>query len=117
MTVTSEQRGRIRELANNCCEYYRVGQDDRLSRFQIDHIIPVKHNGTDDIENLCLACLKCNGFMIPNVAALDPDSGEATRLYNPRKQLWDTHFSINPDATLIGHYTGRPGDNPGLAHQ
>jgi len=36
------------------------------------------------------------------VAALDPESGEATKLFNPRLQNWDEHFRLNPDATLSG---------------
>ena len=102
MSVTTEQRQLIREMAGNCCEFCRVAQDDRLSKFQIDHIIPVKHGGGDDTDNLCLACLKCNGFKGPNVAALDPETGAATKLYNPRSQQWDDHFQINQDGTLAG---------------
>ncbi|MCD4685533.1 MAG: HNH endonuclease [Anaerolineae bacterium] len=100
MSISAEQRRIIRELAGNCCEYCRVTEDDRLSGFQIDHIIPIKHGGSDDTSNLCLACLKCNSFKGPNVAALDPDTGEATKLHDPRQQQWDDHFRINPDASL-----------------
>ncbi len=102
MTVSPQQRQHIRELAGDCCEYCRVAESDRLAKFQIDHVIPVKHGGSDDIDNLCLACLKCNGFKGPNVAALDPTTGEATKLYDPRKQTWIDHFQINSDATLSG---------------
>jgi len=73
-----------------------------MTRFQIDHIIPVKHGGRDDADNLCLACLKCNGYKGPNVAALDPETGEATKLFNARRQRWDEHFDIQPDGALIG---------------
>jgi hypothetical protein len=102
VSVTSEQRQLIRERAGDCCEYCRVAQDERLSKFQIDHIIPIKHGGRDDTDNLCLACLKCNGFKGPNVAALDPITGEATKLFNPRQQQWEDHFQINLDARLTG---------------
>lgn len=102
MSVTSEQRQIVRNLAGNCCEYCRVSEADRLSRFQIDHIIPVKHGGGDEVDNLCLACLRCNSFKGPNVAALDPETGEATKLYDPRSQQWDEHFQINPDGSLAG---------------
>lgn len=102
MSITNEQRQIIHELAGDCCEYCRVAKDERLSKFQLDHIIPIKHGGKDKTDNLCLACLKCNSFKGPNVAALDPMTGEATKLYNPRRQRWDEHFQINPDATLIG---------------
>ena len=102
MSVTAEQRQAIRALAGQCCEYCRVTEDERVSRFQIDHIIPIKHGGSDDSDNLCLACLKCNGFKGPNVAALDPESGEATKLYDPRRQKWSEHFQIEFDGSLAG---------------
>jgi hypothetical protein len=102
VSVTNEQRQIIHDWAGNCCEYCRVAQDDRLAKFQIDHIIPVKHGGSNDTGNLCLACLKCNGFKGPNVAALDPATGDATLLYNPRRQQWDDHFQINADASITG---------------
>ena len=102
MSITNAQREIIRERAGDCCEYCRVAQTDRFSKFQIDHVIPLKHGGSDDIDNLCLACLKCNSFKGPNVAALDPDTGEATKLYDPRSQRWVDHFQISSDATLIG---------------
>jgi hypothetical protein len=102
MSITRQQRDLIRQRAGGCCEYCRVAEGDRLSRFQVDHIIPVKHGGSDATDNLCLACLKCNSFKGPNVAALDPLTGEATRLYDPRHQQWSEHFQINADATLSG---------------
>lgn len=102
MSLTATQRQQIRQLANNCCEYCRIAQEDWLAKFQIDHIIPLKHGGKDDLSNLCLACLKCNSFKGPNVAALDPATGEATKLYHPRQQNWDEHFQIEADATLTG---------------
>ncbi|MCI0712368.1 MAG: HNH endonuclease [Chloroflexi bacterium] len=102
MSVTEEQRQHIRTLAGNCCEYCRVAEDDRLSTFQIDHIIPLKHGGTDVTDNLCLACLKCNGYKGPNVAALDPETNNATKLFDARQQEWDDHFRINPEATITG---------------
>jgi len=36
------------------------------------------------------------------MAAADPRTGAATFLFNPRTQIWDDHFEINPDATLTG---------------
>jgi len=102
MTVTDRQKQRVRERAGQCCEYCRVAQSARLTRFQIDHIIAVKHGGQDDEENLCLACYECNGYKGSNVAGLDPDTGEAAKLFNPRQQAWEDHFRLNSDATITG---------------
>lgn len=102
MSVTDNQRQFIREQAEDCCEYCRIAQANLFSKFQIDHIIPLKHGGLDDLDNLCLACLECNSYKGPNVASLDPDTGDATKLFNPRQQIWDDHFQINSGGTLTG---------------
>jgi hypothetical protein len=102
MSISSEQRQHLRERAGNCCEYCRVPETGRLNRLHVDHIIAVKHGGTDEDDNLCLACYKCNGYKGSNVAALDPATGEATKLYHPRRQKWNDHFQVNSDATLTG---------------
>jgi len=102
VSINNQQRQLIRDRANQCCEYCRIAQEYLLSKFQIDHIIPLKHGGLDTLENLCLACLECNGYKGPNVAALDPDTGDATKLYDPRQQIWDEHFHINSDGMLEG---------------
>lgn len=62
----------------------------------------IKHGGTDDDNNLCFACYKCNGYKGSNVAAIDPLTDEATKLYNPRQQKWDDHFELKSDATVVG---------------
>jgi len=103
MTISIEQRRIVKERAGYCCEYCRVAETDRLSTFHIDHIVAQKHGGTDDTDNLCLACYKCNGYKGSNVAGLDPETDYATKLYHPRQQQWDDHFKINNDGTLAGH--------------
>ena len=102
MSISNEQRRLVRERAGNCCEYCRLSQTGQLVRFQIDHIIAIKHGGTDTDENLCLACYECNIYKGSNVAALDPLTRDATKLYDPRQQKWDDHFKISADATLSG---------------
>ena len=102
MAVTAEQRRTIIDQAGGCCEYCRIAEDDRLATFEIDHIIPLKHGGEDIDQNLCLACVPCNRFKGADVAAIDPLTNEATRLFNPRQQNWSEHFQINPDASLSG---------------
>lgn len=102
MTVTPDQRRIVRELAGGCCEFCRLSEANRLVRFHIDHIIPVKHGGQDMVDNLCLACLECNSYKGPNVAALDPLTQDATKLYNPRLQNWHQHFELQADASFVG---------------
>lgn len=102
MSISDAQKQRVRERAENCCEYCWVSQSARVTRFQVDHIIAIKHGGTDDDDNLCLACYECNGYKGSNVAALDPQTGDAAKLFHPRLQTWDDHFVLNADVTITG---------------
>ena len=47
----------VRQRASNCCEYCRLPQATQpFVTFHIDHIIARQHGGTDNPDNLCLAC-------------------------------------------------------------
>jgi len=102
MSISREQRRKIRLLAGNCCEYCRIAQTGRLLLFQVDHMIAVKHGGTDADDNLCLACSECNLYKGSNVAGIDPVTGQPVRLYDPRQQEWNDHFDIQPQAMRFG---------------
>ncbi len=69
--------------------------------FQIEHIIPRKHHGSDEIDNLALACFACNNHKGPNLSGLDPKTGEISRLFHPRRDKWEQHFQWD-GARLIG---------------
>jgi hypothetical protein len=59
---------------------------------QIDHTLARQHHGTDDPDNLALACLNCNLHKGPNLAGIDPDTGRLVPLFHPRRDKWDEHF-------------------------
>lgn len=86
-------RNEVRQRAGNRCEYCRLRQEDEEENpFHIEHIIAQQHGGTGAQENLALACSWCNAVKGPNLSSIDPDSGELTRLYHPRKDHWAEHF-------------------------
>lgn len=62
------------------------------ARFHIEHIRPRQHQGTDELENLCLACGHCNRYKGPNLASIDPATEKLTPLFNPRTDAWSDHF-------------------------
>lgn len=85
----------VRQRAGDCCEYCRLTQESApVAAFQVEHIRAKQHHGDDSPENLALACPRCNLFKGPNLSAVDPDSGEVVRIFNPREQDWDDHFEI-----------------------
>ena len=49
----------------------------------------------NDSENLAWACFSRNLRKGPNIAGLDPETGELTPLFNPRTDLWSEHFEWN----------------------
>jgi hypothetical protein len=95
--------------ADNRCEYCCISQSLDDLPFQVDHIIARKHGGTDDDDNLAWACLSCNNHKGPNIAGLDPDTSQLTRLFNPRSDRWLQHFvwdgAVLKGLTAIGRTT------------
>ena len=102
MAPSARQRQEVYKRAGGCCEYCGRSVDVRLAKFEIDHIVSLKYGGEESSENLCLTCAPCNRHKGPEIAAIDPLTGEATKLFNPRLQNWDEHLQINPDASLSG---------------
>jgi hypothetical protein len=97
------------DRAADTCEYCRLPQQFDLLPFQIDHIIAVKHHGPTTADNLALCCYNDNAYKGPNIAGIDPVTGEITRLFHPRRDEWKKHFAWNgPELvgrTAIGRTT------------
>jgi len=60
----------------------------------VEHIIARQHSGGDDIENLALACHRCNLHKGPNLSGIDPVTGEVEVLFHPRRDRWADHFTF-----------------------
>lgn len=58
--MDSKTRQLVRDRANNCCEYCGRPQSSSTFPLQVEHVIPKKHDGTDEDSNLALACMDCN---------------------------------------------------------
>jgi hypothetical protein len=99
----------VRARADERCEYCRIPKTFQDLPFQIEHIIAKKHKGDDDAENLAFSCYNCNAFKGPNIAGIDPQTHQLTRLFHPRQDRWDDHFSwVGPEllgSTDVGRTT------------
>lgn len=101
-------RQRVRERAGNRCEYCRLRQEhDRFHPFHVEHIMARQHGGTDDSQNLALACHQCNLHKGTNLTGVDPDTNEVTRLFDPRRDRWEDHFSSDGPFITGRTATGR----------
>jgi 5-methylcytosine-specific restriction endonuclease McrA len=110
--MTEAVRHLVRQRAKHRCEYCQLHQDDSpLAALHIEHIRPIKHGGTDALNNLCLACIDCNLHKGTNLTGIDPETDEITPLYHPRQDNWDEHFYWNgiriAGRTAIGRATLR----------
>jgi hypothetical protein len=79
--------------AGDICEYCGLPQQFDILPFQLDHVIAMKHHGPTSAENLALSCYNDNAHKGPNIAGIDPVTGEITRLFNPRRDDWKEHFA------------------------
>lgn len=91
----------IRRRSNGRCEYCLFREYAAELPFHTDHIIAVKHGGTSDVSNLAWTCFSCNLRKGPNIAGIDPQSGELSRLFHPRTDDWLEHFYFD-GPKLIG---------------
>jgi HNH endonuclease len=70
-------------------------------RFTIDHIVPQSLGGSDDLENLALACRRCNERRSNFIVGVDPETQQEVKLFNPRQYQWAAHFIWSADGTRI----------------
>ncbi len=86
---------KVRQRAKSLCEYCRSNERWQLVPFTIDHIIPISKQGTNELENLALACFHCNRYK-SNFEFID-----GIPIFNPRKMIWNEHFFWSEDFLII----------------
>jgi HNH endonuclease len=102
MPETRNARGRlVAERARDACEYCRSQARFATHSFSVEHVVPLNAGGSDEPENLALACQGCNNHKYTKTEARDPISGALVPLFNPRLQLWRDHFLWSADFTRI----------------
>ena len=94
-------RAKVREQAGNRCGYCLARQDYVPWVLEIEHIVPKSKGGTDDEDNLWLACHSCNLYKSDQTHGIDPLTGHRVRLFNPRRQQWGHHFRWSEDGAFI----------------
>ena len=94
-------RRRVRQRAQERCEYCLLHQDDVPLSHHIDHILPRKHGGHTVSSHLALACLECNRGKGSDLSTIDPATGAITPLFNPRAHMWQEHFALE-GAQIVG---------------
>ncbi|MFN0050546.1 MAG: HNH endonuclease [Planctomycetales bacterium] len=101
-------RRQIRDRAAWRCEYCHLPDSvAAASAFHVEHVLAMQHGGSDDADNRCWSCHRCNLHKGPNLSGRDPLTGHVVRLFDPRRQSWNRHFEWI-GAVLVGRtQTGR----------
>jgi 5-methylcytosine-specific restriction endonuclease McrA len=94
MALSTVLRKLVEQRADGHCEYCLLHQDYSIKSHHADHIIPRKHGGNDELDNLAWSCFLCNSAKGSEVAAYDPHTGQLVALYNPRVDLWTEHLKL-----------------------
>jgi hypothetical protein len=90
----SELAEEVWRRAGHRCEYCRLPQAAFRRSFHIEHIVARQHGGSKQLDNLALACWHCNLKKGPNLAGVDPETGQTAALFHPRNDKWTDHFSV-----------------------
>ena len=84
--------------ARHICEYCRAPEVVFNFPFEVEHIFPLARGGDHSAaENLALSCRSCNLYKSDFVTGLDEEKQTETRLFHPRRDLWQEHFWLNAE--------------------
>jgi 5-methylcytosine-specific restriction endonuclease McrA len=103
--MKDEIKQAVRQRAKYLCEYCHSSERLSASRFTVDHLTPRSLGGSDDLNNLALACRRCNERRYNFVAGIDPETQETVPIFNPRLQEWDDHFIWREGGIVIDGVT------------
>ncbi|XZE18386.1 HNH endonuclease [Pirellulaceae bacterium SH449] len=88
-------RNQVRQHAGSRCEYCHLSElATPFIPFHAEHIVARQHYSDDSLDNLALACDRCNAYKGPNLSSIDPFSISIVTLFHPRRDNWDDHFEI-----------------------
>jgi HNH endonuclease len=91
----------VRQRANFLCEYCHSPEFLSTAPLTIDHLTPQSLGGADDIENLALACRRCNERRYNFTTGIDPETQKESPLFHPHQKIWAEHFIWTADKLRI----------------
>lgn len=98
--IPDSLRQQVIERARERCEYCQT-QQVIVVTMEIDHIVPQSAGGETILDNLCLACISCNGSKLDFQTGIDSQTEQEILLFNPRVQDWAEHFQWSEDGLQV----------------
>lgn len=99
--ISEATQNQVRIRAKFLCEYCHASEQWQYVPFTVDHVIPLSKGGSNNIDNLALACFHCNRQKSNKVTAFDEKSKTEVYLFNPRLDGWEEHFIWSKDTLHI----------------
>jgi 5-methylcytosine-specific restriction endonuclease McrA len=94
-------RREVVKRAKGFCEYCRSSSEFSDSPFDVEHIVPISLNGKTELANLALSCHGCNLYKSSRTEGFDTVGKQISRLFNPRRDVWEKHFAWAENFTVI----------------
>ena len=91
----------VRQRAQFQCEYCHYPEILSSAPLSIDHIQPLSLGGSNNLDNLALACRRCNERCYNFTTGIDPETEMEVLIFNPRQQKWSEHFIWSADTLQI----------------
>jgi len=82
----------VEKRSGGRCEYCRMAKILQRAPYHVEHTLPTSKGGTDDFENLAWSCAACNLSKSNRTQLVDPETGQAVPVFNPRTDRWEDHF-------------------------
>ncbi len=99
--ISQKLINKIRRDAKYRCGYCKLPQSIIPNMLEIEHLLPLAEGGQNEEENLWLACRNCNSYKSSKTKAVDPETNQLVKIFNPRTQDWSEHFEFSSDGTQI----------------
>ena len=90
-----DPRETVELRAGHRCEYCLAPQPVTGIRYHLEHVFPQSLGGTDDLDDLALACPTCNYYKSNHLLAIDEEGVAGRPLFKPRKDRWHERFEFD----------------------
>lgn len=94
----------VRQRYNFCCGYCGVSETDAGGDLTVDHFHPASAGGSDQIDNLVYACVRCNqykGVLLPEAT----DMAQERRLLHPLRDTMRAHIREDEPTSRLAALT------------
>ncbi len=93
--ISDDLRQKVAQVAKYRCGYCLMPQIIIPMPLEIEHILAQAEGGTDDEDNLWLACRACNSHKHAKIHGFDLVTNQEVKLFNPRTQIWKEYFEYD----------------------